>query len=118
MSRFARGAWSRLDTERGLPSAVVNVLHEDLEGSLWLGTAGGGLARLRDNKVATFGPPEGLPGELVYSLHEDRQGNLWIGMSDAGLVRLRDGKLRHFTSADGLRTASCNASAAVGTRLG
>ena len=104
-----------LDAARGLSSNIVNAILEDSEGSLWLGTSTGGLARLRDGRVTTFGRAEGLPADVVYATLEDRQGAVWLGMSSGGVARIRaggnggDGAVRIFGIADGLPSATVTA---------
>lgn len=63
------------------------------DGSLWVGTAEGGLLRRTpgSSRFQTTGMPAGAPGQLshatVRALLKDRRGDLWIG-SGAGLDRL------------------------------
>lgn len=63
------------------------------DGSLWIGTNGGGVTRLRNGKTETFGVEQGLPSDIVAGLAEDGQGTIWIGTSD-GLTAWRDGKVQ------------------------
>ena len=78
------------------PTAV----HESADGTLWVGTEGHGLARLREGSWRWWGTGDGLPHPTVTSLTEDG-GDLWIA-TPAGLGRWRSGALRHYTSASGL----------------
>ena len=61
----------------------------DREGSLWIGTYGQGLLRVRGDKVEHLTQRDGLSSDVVLGMTEDSQGNLWIG-SDRGLDRLRE----------------------------
>jgi diguanylate cyclase (GGDEF)-like protein len=88
--------WAPADL--GPPSQVgsVNSLLQtkDAEGvrSLWIGTYGNGVLRLRHGRVERFGPSQGLGSRLVTSLAQTRHGpggeNVWVGTRDAGLFRL------------------------------
>jgi ligand-binding sensor domain-containing protein/signal transduction histidine kinase/CheY-like chemotaxis protein len=60
------------------------------DGSLWIGTVGGGLSRLRDGRVETFTTRNGLPGDAILALCEDDAQRLWVATS-GGLVRF-DGR--------------------------
>ena len=60
----------------------------DARGRLWVGTAGGGLARYENGRFTRFTEAEGLPSSQVSALYEDRRGRLWVGTDGGGLVRL------------------------------
>ncbi len=64
-----------------------------VDGTLWIGTDGGGLGRLRDGRFTTLTRRDGLPQDHVQALLADGEGGLWIGTT-RGLARLRrDGSL-------------------------
>ena len=50
----------------------------DRDGSLWVGTVGNGLFRIRGNVVEHYGRAEGLSSDSVYGFFEDREGILWV----------------------------------------
>lgn len=77
-----------------------NVLLEGSDGSLWIGTIGGGLMRYRDGRFETFGRAEGLPTDVINGLYEDRDGRLWITSYEA-LTLFEGGRFRVFSTADG-----------------
>ena len=77
-------------------------LHEDALGSLWVGTYGGGIARLRGSRFESLTTGNGLSNDFVRALHTDREGSLWIGTYSGGLCRLRDGKFTTYTTREGL----------------
>lgn len=75
-----------------LPDACICCVKEDRRGRLWLGTRGGGLARL-DGCLEPFkrfnhdpSNPGSLPGASVSAIYEDRQGLIWVGVPGTGLV--------------------------------
>ncbi|MBI4747330.1 MAG: response regulator [Acidobacteria bacterium] len=49
------------------------------EGTLWVGTNGGGLMAYKNGQWKTFTPEHGLASEIISALFEDRQKRLWIG---------------------------------------
>ncbi|MGD9317883.1 MAG: two-component regulator propeller domain-containing protein, partial [Anaerolineae bacterium] len=72
----------------------VQALHEDVSGTLWIGTNGGGISKL-DRETGRFThlrhdprDPNSLSSNVVLALYEDREGMLWIGTSGGGLDRL------------------------------
>ena len=81
---------------------TISVLLTDREGSLWIGTSGGGLVRYRNRQFTHYGMQDGLSNDSVLSLFEDRAGSLWIGTDGGGLDRFSNGKFAVFTSKDGL----------------
>jgi ligand-binding sensor domain-containing protein/signal transduction histidine kinase len=86
----------------GLSNDNVLALWEDGQGTLWIGTDGGGLWRLRDGRIEAQGTREVLGIDGVRQLLEDRSGRLWIGTDGGGLNLFRDGRFEAYTSRDGL----------------
>lgn len=78
------GQLSQLPTSLS-PGDLVVSLFRDREESLWLGTAGHGLMRLRRTLVATVGPPEGLVIAMAQPILEAMDGSMWIGTGGGGL---------------------------------
>ena len=97
-----RGARFEALTGHDLPNDLILTLTEDPDGSLWFGTAGSGLARLKDGPASAWGPPEGLSYDIASTILEDRDGTLWIGTYGGGLNRRRDGRITTFRTKDGL----------------
>lgn len=56
------------------------------DGSLWIGTEGDGVFRLRDGVTTRFGMDQGLGNGKIGVIFEDRRTNLWVG-TWAGLYR-------------------------------
>jgi signal transduction histidine kinase/ligand-binding sensor domain-containing protein len=73
----------------GLGSDFVRTLCEDSEGNLWVGTQGGGLARLHRPLFTVHGLAHGLPCETITSVSESPDGQIWVGTDGYGLHRLR-----------------------------
>ena len=65
----------------------------DREGSLWLGTRGAGLYRLRPASFRVIGAAEGLPDPNVYTVYEDRAGAVWAGSLGGHVSRVVDGRV-------------------------
>ena len=91
-------AWLVAD---GLPHENVCAILEDHQQRVWIGTDGGGLARLTDDGFERFDESRGLSSLRVWALHEDADGGLWIG-TDRGLNVLRGGRISTLTTAHGL----------------
>src|SRR6187399_1733696 len=62
----------------GLPQSSVNMMLEDGNGYLWIGTHGGGLARFDGREFKVYTTRDGLLGNIVQYLKLDSKQNLWI----------------------------------------
>ena len=87
---------------------------EDREGSLWIGTDGGGLNRLRHGKFTIFTPRDGLPGLIVQSVFVDSRNDVWVGTTAAGGT-VSDGKFATFRFGMACPATRSNRSARTGT---
>jgi ligand-binding sensor domain-containing protein len=67
-----------------LPRSPVLSVAQTPDGSIWVGTRGSGLFRLRHGETVSI--TEGLPDPKVNCLLADVNGNLWVG-TDSGVVR-------------------------------
>jgi signal transduction histidine kinase/ligand-binding sensor domain-containing protein len=59
--------------------ARTNEFLEDMEGNVWVATAGGGLNRLQRARFTLIGEEGGVLPDSVGSVCEDAQGRLWFG---------------------------------------
>ncbi|WP_291725833.1 two-component regulator propeller domain-containing protein, partial [Bernardetia sp.] len=67
--------------DHGLPQSEVPTPQAgivDSKGRIWVGTNGGGLALLEQEKYRVFGVKDGLNSNLISSVVEDSEGNIWI----------------------------------------
>lgn len=64
--------------QEGLPQSQVNVILEDKNGYLWIGTQGGGLARYDGREFKVYTTLDGLLSNIVSFLKLDKKNNLWI----------------------------------------
>jgi len=62
----------------GLSSRFARALHEDADGSLWIGTYGGGLNRIKDGKIQYYDRSNGLFDDTVSCIEADGRGRLWL----------------------------------------
>ncbi len=70
----------------GLPRSRVNMLLEDGDGYLWIGTHGGGLARFDGHEFKVYTTRDGLSSNIVQYLKLDSKQNLWI-VNPLGITR-------------------------------
>jgi len=79
----------------------VTALLVTRDGTLYVGTEGGGLLRLRQGQMQEFGAQAGLTNSIVRSLLEDHQGRLWVG-TDRGCFRSVGERFEQILSEDKL----------------
>jgi len=71
----------------------ARAIHEDQDGTLWIGTTASGVLKLDRNRKRFLryrnnpSDPESLSGDQVNNLLEDREGNIWVGTTGAGANR-------------------------------
>jgi signal transduction histidine kinase/ligand-binding sensor domain-containing protein/DNA-binding response OmpR family regulator len=84
-----------------LKSNLVQALAEDADGTVWIGTNGGGLTQYRNGRFQTVTENLGLSNS-AQALYVDRSGDVWIGTDGDGVVRYQRGTFRHYSVRDGL----------------
>jgi PAS domain S-box-containing protein len=100
---YSHGArLERFDAAHGLPAGGVTSILESRNGQLWVGTDGGGLARLVNRRFQRFAAQDGLSDDAVTFLLEDREGSLWVGTRHGGLNRFRQPIFTTYTPLEGL----------------
>ncbi|HWQ90435.1 MAG TPA: two-component regulator propeller domain-containing protein, partial [Clostridia bacterium] len=65
------GSLLMLTDKDGLPPGRIAALHEDREGSLWVGIEHAGLARLRQRDFSPIGTREGIRSPVIRAVIED-----------------------------------------------
>ncbi len=83
------------DDPASLPTNLVNAMHAEPDGSLWVGTVEGGLSLLKPGAqgfIRFNTANSALPHNTVSTLTADRKGRLWIGTWGGGVsyMDLRD----------------------------
>ena len=86
------------------PNYIVALWVAD-DGTVWVGTWGGGLGHFDGKTWKNYTVADGLPANHIFMLHGDDQGNLWIGTSN-GLSRFDGKTFRNYSVADGLFSAN------------
>lgn len=98
---YENGGFTAHFLNRNPAGDFVSVLFEDAQGTLWIGTNGGGLNRLKNGSFSTYTTREGLAADVVTSVWSDRDGIVWIGTAN-GLCRMQDWRISVYTGKDGL----------------
>ena len=98
----------------------IRAIYKDEGGTMWFGSYGNGLFRLKDGKTTNITTKQGLFDDIVSHIVEDDQGNFWMG-SNRGIFRaskkelndLSDGRRESVNSysygvADGMYSSETN----------
>lgn len=94
-------------TKNGLPNDIARAIKCDMNGIIWVGTAGGGISRYNNGSFSNFTKQNGLASNNIYLLQPDESGQLWVG-TERGLDRLQftaQGKfktVKHYGKGEGL----------------
>ncbi len=89
----------------GSRATVGDTLMHDRDGTLWVGTWGEGLWRVRRDPASSrdviqrFTVADGLSSNIIRSIFEDRDGNIWVG-SESGLHRFTPRKVSPLPDVD------------------
>ncbi len=109
----------RWNTGNGLSSRFVRSLYEQPDGTLWIGTYGGGLNRIGNGRVQRFDRGSGLFDDVVSCMVADARGGLWLS-GNRGISLLLPEELAKaaagseelsaigFSESDGLEPAETN----------
>jgi PAS domain S-box-containing protein len=76
------------------------------DGSLWIGSFLGSLARLHNGVFTAYATHNEFGGNGIGAIYEDHAGSLWIGTRGGGLFRFKDGKFTAYTTKEGLSNDS------------
>ncbi len=77
-------------------------------GTLWIGTEGGGLISYSDGVFRSWSKAQGLTSAYVRALRQDRKGDIWIGTDD-GLFRLHNRRIERMDGRNGMPPISVHA---------
>jgi ligand-binding sensor domain-containing protein/AraC-like DNA-binding protein len=93
---------TRYGEASGLPPQKINVVFEDSQGKIWLGTHRHGLLKFQNGSAVNI-PLGNFENLDVRTMSEDPQGNLWLG-TNRGLIRFNEAakSSRTFDESDGL----------------
>ncbi|MGA9964276.1 MAG: PAS domain S-box protein, partial [Terriglobales bacterium] len=92
----------------GHTHGAVALLPDQLQGGLWLGFFGGGIAYLKDGRVrASYNVADGMGSGEVSDLQLGSDGAVWAA-TQGGLSRVKDGRVITLTSSNGLPCDAAN----------
>lgn len=125
LNRLVNDRLFPFSAQNGLSSGHIRTILEDNEGSLWIGTDGGGLCRLKEGRITTYTSREGLARDAIWSVFQDHLGRMWVGTNGGGVNCIDNGRISVYDTRKGLTSdivlSLCEDSAGaiwVGTRSG
>jgi ligand-binding sensor domain-containing protein/signal transduction histidine kinase len=103
LARFDGLSFATFDSSNTpeLKSSSITALCAEPGGTLWIGTAGGGLVRYSQGQFARFTHVDGLAGDQLNTIYENRAGVLWIGTT-TGMSCYANGRFTNYTTRQGL----------------
>jgi diguanylate cyclase (GGDEF)-like protein len=100
LAHLEHGRFVTLTTSDGLPDNTITALAAGRDGSVWAGTMSGGIAQIRQGRIAV--PKMQWPSRDIQALLVDRDGALWIAFDHHGIGRFARDKLDVYDASLGL----------------
>lgn len=99
--QWAGGRMRHFGIAEGLSHGHVNSIYEDRDGTLWVGTDGGGVHRIEHGVLSrAFRGDDGVATGFLVTIVQDRDGRIWIGSNANGLTVYEHGRFRALTDAE------------------
>ena len=99
---FSNRTFLHFNHANGFPNDWIRCLHEDREGTLWVGAGSDGLLALRLGKIETLDALDRWQGRVILSTATAQDGAVWVGTEGAGLYRFLDNEEKRFAESAGL----------------
>jgi len=96
------GKITRFPLQNQLPNLIIRALQISRDGTVWIGTYGGGLVRYENGAVRLFSKKDGLASDFIRYILEDKNGSLWISTYGGGVSRLNNGRFTTYSTKEGL----------------
>jgi signal transduction histidine kinase/ligand-binding sensor domain-containing protein len=74
----------------------------DRNGTLWVGTTGEGILKIRGDQVQRYDYNRGLSGNSISQILQDKEGSIWI-VTNQGIDRFTDSTVANYSTVQGLR---------------
>ncbi|UCH98768.1 MAG: hypothetical protein JSV88_26780, partial [Candidatus Aminicenantes bacterium] len=85
--------FNKTNTEE-IKNNSITSLYVSADGTLWIGTNGGGIAVFKDNRFKHYSTRDGLPSHFIGSITGDSRQNIWVSTYGGEVIRF---KFRRFT---------------------
>jgi len=94
-----------IDSKPSLSKNNILVIEEDIDGSIWVGTFGGGLNHISadETTIRKFTKSEGLPDNNIVGILTDQNNNLWLSTyNGVSYFRKKKETFQNYFTEDGL----------------
>lgn len=102
MIKIEGGQYKTIGKKQGFSDARVNVIYEDREGSLWVGTDGEGIYKLTNETFTHFNQGHGLNSNPIAAISNDSYGNYYFGTYGGGVDKFDGTSFTNISSEGGL----------------
>ena len=73
-----------------LETEYIMAIHKDDHGVIWIGTDGGGIFLMKDEKIFKhITSSEGIAGNVIFKISQDKNNNFWI-CTGSGVTKIKD----------------------------
>ena len=98
----------RLKLPEGKETGISNVLIEDANHHIWIGTMLNGLYEYDGKKLTHYNSSNGLSDNMISALMADKKGNIWIGTRYDGVNKFDGKSFTHYSEKNGLSNNKIN----------
>lgn len=92
------GTIKSLHRNDGFDTEYIMCLYEDQDGLVWIGTDGGGIYIMQDEKIIEkITTSDGLAGNVIFKIMQDKDGIYWI-CTGTGISRYKNSDIQSSTS--------------------
>ncbi len=102
LSRFDGQRFTTFDSRNGLPPSLMIAINQAADGTLWIGTDGGGLVSFANERFHRLTTLQGLSSNAIWAIQPDTDGSLWLGTNGGGLVHYQNNRFTPFQKSAGL----------------
>ena len=102
LSRFDGKTFMRFTEVEGLPVDNTNIVFEDKEKNIWIGSDGKGLCKFLGETFTYLTTKDNLSSNIVLSILEDKDQQLWFSTFGKGITKKEGGKTIVYSTDDGL----------------
>ena len=102
LDKYEGNSITHLGLDNGLNGANLQAVMEDRNNNLWIGSNGGGIAKINAQLFTHMRAEDGLSKENIRCIFADSKGNIWIGTWGGGVNKFDGNSITQYTTGNGL----------------